>query len=63
VPYRRQQWLFPIAVTLHNAEEALTYAAFRASHSSELQWAIEPSIFVRALIVLTLAAWIVIYLS
>lgn len=61
--FRRLQWLFPVTVTLHNAEEAITYPIFLATYSGELKWAIEPSIFVWALIGLTIAAWIVTYLS
>ena len=52
-----------MTVTLHNAEEAIAYPMFVAKQSGNLKWAIEPSIFAAALIGLTIAAWIVTYLS
>ena len=34
--FERLQWLFPIAVTLHNAEEAIWMPAWTARHASQL---------------------------
>lgn len=61
---RKLQWLFPIAVTLHNAEEAIWMSRWTASHAVQLpvrppgaaeMWA--------ALVVFTVAAFAVTYLS
>lgn len=61
--FRRLQWLFPIAVSLHNLEEAIAYPDFVSLHSKDLKWTIEPSTFGFAVLVLTVAAWIVTYYS
>jgi Protein of unknown function with HXXEE motif len=34
--FEKLQWLFPIAVTLHNAEEALSMPKWVSAHSSQL---------------------------
>jgi len=34
--FERLQWLFPIAVTLHNAEEAIWMPAWTTQHASQL---------------------------
>lgn len=61
---RNLQWLFPIAVTLHNAEEAIWMPRWKAGHAVQLPvrppgaaeiWA--------ALVVFTVAAFGVTYLS
>lgn len=62
--FRKLQWLFPIAVTLHNAEEAIWMPRWSAGHAAQLPvrppgaaeiWA--------ALVVFTVAAFAVTYLS
>ena len=62
-PFSRLQWLFPIAITLHNIEEGIWLPAFMAAHRTELPWTYTPAEFRFALVVLTTAAWIVTYLS
>jgi len=61
--FRRSQWLFPIATTAHNLEEAIWLPRFVAAHASELPWHVEPGQFRFGLVVLTVAAWIVTYFS
>lgn len=61
--FRRLQWLFPVVVTLHNLEEGLTYGDFLKQHSRELPWALEPTTFAFAAVVLTIAAWGLTFLS
>ncbi len=34
--FEKLQWLFPLAVTLHNAEEALSMPKWVSAHSSQL---------------------------
>jgi hypothetical protein len=62
--FRKLQWFFPIAVTLHNAEEAIWMPRWPASHAMHLPvrppgaaeiWA--------ALVVFTVAAFALTYLS
>ena len=61
------QWLFPIAVTLHNSEEAIVMPKWVAAHSRQLPFQI--SFHAGAvkiwsgLLLLTLAAFAVTYLS
>jgi hypothetical protein len=62
-PFRNQQWLFPIVVTVHNLEEAIWLPGFIAVHSNQIPWQVSKGEFRLALIVLTVAAWIVTYLS
>ena len=59
--FRQLQWLLPIAVTLHNLEEGIWLPAFVVAHRTELPWTVEPVEFRFALVVLTVAAWIVTY--
>ncbi len=62
--YDRLQWLFPIAVTLHNAEEAIWMPAWDASHAAQLPVAVPGAAKIRiALAVLTLIAFVATYLS
>src|ERR1022692_2471925 len=63
ISFRQLQWLFPIAITTHNLEEAIWLPGFVAAHGSELPWTVEPAEFRFALAVLTAAAWIVTYLN
>ncbi len=61
--FAQLQWLFPIAVTLHNGEEAIWMPVWAARHAGRLP--VHPGAMeIRmALLVLTVAAWIVTYLS
>jgi hypothetical protein len=66
--FEKLQWLFPIAVALHNGEESMTMPAWVAQHAGQLplpQLVHPPSAGVirAALLVLTLAAFVVTYLS
>jgi hypothetical protein len=54
---------FPIAITAHNIEEAIWLPGFVAAHRTELPWTVAPVEFRFALAVLTVAAWVVTYLS
>jgi hypothetical protein len=62
--FGKLQWLFPIAVTLHNAEEAIWMPRWAAGHAMQLP--VRPpgaeEIWV-ALVVFTVAAFAVTYLS
>ena len=62
--FRKLQWLFPIAVTLHNTEEAIWMPRWRASHAAQLP--VHPpgaAEIIAALVVFTAAAFAVTYLS
>jgi len=61
--FHRLQWLFPMVVTAHNLEEAIWLPGFVAAHRTELPWTVEPGEFRFAVTVLTLAAWVITYLS
>jgi hypothetical protein len=57
------RWLFPFAITLHNLEEAVWLPGFVAAHRTELPWTVAAGEFRFGATVLTVAAWIVTYLS
>jgi hypothetical protein len=62
--FRKLQWLFPIAVTLHNAEEAIWMPRWSAGHAAQLP--VHPpgaAEIIAALVVFTAAAFAVTYLS
>ncbi|MBL8236782.1 MAG: HXXEE domain-containing protein [Bryobacterales bacterium] len=59
--FHRLLWLFPVAVTLHNAEEAIAFPPFALEHAARLPLLVSPAAFRFALAVLTLAAWLVTY--
>jgi len=62
--FRKLQWLFPIAVTLHNAEEAIWMPRWSAGHAA--QFPVHPpgaAEIIAALVVFTAAAFAVTYLS
>jgi hypothetical protein len=61
--FQRMQWLFPIAVTLHNSEEAFYMPKWVSVHSGQLPF--HPgTVKIRfALLLLALAAFAVTYLS
>jgi Protein of unknown function with HXXEE motif len=64
MPFQKLQWLFPIAVTLHNGEEALTMPAWATHHAQRLP--VHPpraEVIYAALLVLTVAAFAVTWLS
>ena len=62
--FRKLQWLFPIAVMLHNAEEAIWMPGWDASHLAQLPVRQPGATEIRAaLVVLTVAAFAVTYLS
>jgi|SRR5579863_10286405 uncharacterized protein with HXXEE motif len=62
--FSRLQWLFPIAVTLHNAEEAIWMPGWAATHAPRLPVHPPGAVEIRiALIVLSVAAFVVTYFS
>lgn len=63
IPFQKTQWLFPIAVTLHSAEEAFSMPKWVAVHSSQLPLRPGAARIWSGLLVLTLAAFAVTYLS
>jgi len=61
--FRKLQWLFPIAVTLHNAEEAIWMPRWSAGHAAQLP--MHPpgaAEIIAALVVFTAAAFAVTHL-
>jgi hypothetical protein len=63
MPFQRMQWLFPIAVTLHNSEEAFCMPRWVSGHSGQLPFHPGAAKIRLALLLLTLAAFAVSYLS
>jgi len=64
MPFRKLQWMFPIAVTLHNGEEGIWMPGWAARHAVQLPVQPPSAAEIRfALLVLTVAAWLVTYLS
>ena len=64
MPFRKAQWLFPIAVTFHNAEEAIWMPAWTAGHASQLPIHPPGAVEIRiALVVLTFAAFALTFFS
>jgi hypothetical protein len=64
MPLRRLQWFFPIAVTLHNCEEAIWMPEWVSRHAAQLPLQLPGTEEFRfALVVLTVAAFAVTYLS
>lgn len=62
--FGRLQWLFPIAVTLHNGEEAIWMPRWDAEHAAALPVHPPGAAEIRlALFALTVAAFVVTYLS
>jgi len=57
------QWLFPVAITIHNLEEPIWLPGFLVAHGKALPWTDAPGEFRFDLVVLTAAAWVVTYLS
>lgn len=62
--FGKLQWLFPLAVTLHSAEEAIWMPPWDARHAAELPVHPPEALEIRlALVVLTLAAFVVTFWS
>lgn len=62
--FRRLQWLFPIAVALHEGEEAISMPSWASSHAARLPFHPPSATAIRlALLALTLAAFMITYLS
>lgn len=67
MPFQKIQWLFPIAVALHNAEEAISMPGWVAAHSGQIPFhrSVHPEPFRiwGGLLALTLAAFVVTFFS
>ncbi len=62
--YDKLQWLFPVAVTIHNAEEAIWMPGWATNHAQKLPIAFPGSAKIRiALAVLTFGAFLGTHLS
>ena len=61
--FAQLQWLFPVAVTLHNAEEAIWLPSWVARHSAQLPWHVPAVPFRLALAALTAIAYMLTLLS
>lgn len=61
--FRRLQWLFPIAVTLHNGEEALFMPAWDVAHSNQIPLHPRAAVIWLALLLLTAIAYVITALS
>jgi heme O synthase-like polyprenyltransferase len=61
--FQRLQWLFPVAVALHNSEEAIWFPAWWLRYSNEIPAHPSPEVARYALAALTVAAFVVTYLS
>lgn len=61
--FKQLQWLFPVAVTLHNAEEAISMPRWVSVHRSQLPLHPEIVRIQLGLLFLTAAAYAVTYLS
>lgn len=57
--FQKLQWLFPIAVTLHNSEEAIWFPAWWTRHAREVPMQPGPDAFRFALAALTVAAFVI----
>ncbi len=55
--FRRLQWVFPIAVTIHNTEEAVWLPSWAAQHAEYMPWHPGAAQFRLALAALTVAAF------
>jgi len=62
--FRKMQWVFPIAVAFHNGEEAIWMPRWDLQHAAQLPVHAPGAVKIRvALVVLTVAAFLVAYLS
>jgi len=57
------QWALPVAVTLHNLEEAIWLPSWADRHTVRLPWRVAAARFRLALLLLTLAAYLVTWCS
>lgn len=55
--FRTLQWIFPIAVALHNSEEALSMPKWLSAHAGRLPFYPQPRVIWSGLLLLTLAAF------
>src|SRR2546422_671570 len=63
MPFRRMQWLFPIAVTLHNGEEALFMPSWVSDHRGQIPLHPSAAAIWVALLLLTAVAYAITALS
>lgn len=62
--FRKVQWLFPVAVMLHNLEEAISMPGWAARHAAQLPVQPPGAAKIRfGLVLLTLLAFVVTYFS
>jgi len=61
--FQKMQWLFPVAVCLHSAEEARQMPIWESAHRSQLSFHPGATKIWLGLAVLTLAAFVITYLS
>lgn len=61
--FKTMQWLFPIAVTIHNSEEAVFMPRWIAAHANRLPWHPGHTKIWCGLLLLTIAAFAITYLS
>jgi hypothetical protein len=61
--FERLQWTLPIAVTFHNLEEAIWLPSWTAAHHAILPWQVSATSFRIGVGVLTVAAYVVTWLS
>ena len=61
--FQKLRWMFPVAVTLHNSEEAVWLPGWFARHAIEVPMHFAPGVFRFAVAALTVAAFLVTYLS
>lgn len=61
--FQKLQWLFPIAVALHNFEEAIWFPAWWVRHARMVPAQPNPVAFRFALALLTVAAFVIAYFS
>ena len=61
--FRRMQWLFPVALTLHNGEEALSMPSWDLNHKSQIPLHPPAAAIWLALLVLTAGGYVITALS
>jgi hypothetical protein len=60
---RRLQWFFPVAVTIHNTEEAVWLPSWSARHTTAIPWHMPATEFRIAVALLTASAFLVTWQS
>ncbi|MGA8044071.1 MAG: HXXEE domain-containing protein, partial [Terracidiphilus sp.] len=63
MPFRRMQWLFPVAVTLHNGEEAVFLPSWVSDHRGQIPLHPSSAAIWVALLLLTAGAYAITALS